>query len=202
MRVEDGQLLLAGCLFSGNNDLSGGGLQVSGESNLVVLSYCQGDSYNAGQGALQCAGSCSTTYPADLLSGECTTCPALDPYSCCGALYEGDCTTTKSSVCSEDENYVCSALPASISAPSIAPTLLFLPVSATSVPTSLHVLTSSSSATFIALVVLSSTAAVLVAIIIRWCFTQRTRYYSSKRTGNTKEDMASPFLQTLNLFAC
>jgi len=82
--INDGQLLLAGCLISDNSAYGSSDLLLSNGSYVAVLSSCTGDSYDAGQGTIECAG-CSTTYPADLLNGECTPCPVLAPYSCCGS---------------------------------------------------------------------------------------------------------------------
>jgi len=194
IELEDGRLLLAGCLFADNKNYGASDLQANNGSDVTVLSSCTGDSYNAGQGTLECAG-CSTTYPADLLSGECTACPTIAPYSCCGARDKGECTVTNSSACTENENYVCSVISPPQLAPSILPTPLPLPPAVSSAaPTSLNVLKSSPSATFTALVVIATTAAIAIAIILRWCFTSKIgrKLPSNHTTGYT--DSISPFL--------
>jgi len=192
IELDDGQLLLAGCLFSGNNIYGASDLQLSAGSNVTVLSACSGGSYKAGQGTLECSG-CSTTYPADLLSGECTPCPELDPCSCCGAQGDVECQSTTSSACSADETFLCSAVLAPQLAPSRFPTPLPLPVSTTT-PTYFRV--SKSSSTFTVLVVITSTTAIIIAIVLRWCFTSKTcQNVSPRKTGVSKEDFASPFLE-------
>ena len=185
-----GLLLLVGCLFSGNKNYGASDLQLSNNSYVTVLSSCKGDSYNAGQGALQCAG-CSTAYPADVLSGECAACPSLDPYSCCGALGEGDCTTRNTSACSEDENYVCSAISSPTSAPSMTPTLLPVPTIA---PTPRSVLHSTFPTDFTVLVGGATTVTIIFVLLLRRCFTSGLRQKSFSRRTAEYEDFVSPFL--------
>jgi len=201
IEFDQGRLLLAGCLFYGNNDYGADDLQLSNGSYVTVLSTCPGDSYNAGQGALNCH-SCSTTYPADLLSGECTACPTLTSYSCCGAWDEGECTITNSStICSEDELWVCGTFPIPKPAPSMLPTPLPLPAVSTNAPTSFLVLNSSSSTTFTVLVIIVSTSAIVIAIMFRCCFAWKIRNKSSSRSVDNKEDIydiASPFFEALH----
>jgi len=185
--IDHGQLLLVGCLFSGNSALIGKDLHVKNGSDVTVLSLCLSDSYHGGQGTLKCAG-CSTTYPADLLSGNCTACPTLAPFSCCGARDKGECTiTSNSTVCSENENYVCSVIPAPTPAPSMTPTRL--PV-ITAAPTSLHVKESSYPTYFTVLVGGATTVAIVFVIFVRGCL---CRTSPSKRTSGYN-DFVSPFL--------
>ena len=196
--LDDGQLLLAGCLVSDNEAYGSSDLMISDGSYLTVLSSCPGDSFNAGQGTLECTG-CNTTHPADLLNGECAPCPALDPYSCCGSQSEAECQNTTSSTCSEDELSVCGAVPTPQPAPSLYPTPFPLLPEPTPVPTFLLATKSSSSATFTALIVIASSAAIVIAFVLRWCFNWRTRQkYSSRKSSYTKEDITSPFHEVLH----
>ena len=185
IKLDQGRLLLAGCLFADNNLHGASDLQASNGSHVTVLSSCPGNSYNAGQGTLKCSG-CSTAYPADLLSGECTACPTPAPYSCCGARYEEECTDTISPVCSEDEPSVCSTFPTP--QPVVVPSMLPTPLAQPGVPTT-------ASGGFTALVVVASVSAIFIAIIFRWCLAWRIRLDSSRRTRDNEEVIASPIFE-------
>ena len=90
-----GSLTLAGCAFLGNtaNDLF-----VPPSPDFVVLSLCPRGQYNAGSGTLTCSG-CTSSYPADLLDGVCSSCPALASFSCCGATASAQCSTVPPDSC-------------------------------------------------------------------------------------------------------
>lgn len=78
---DDEFIILAGALFSTSSKLGtglGSDLYVSMGSNFTVLS--SQSSSRASERTDECS-SCSTTYPADLLSGECTLYPTQNPSS-------------------------------------------------------------------------------------------------------------------------
>ena len=133
--LDSGFFLLAGTLFSSDSKSNrGSDLYISTDSNVTFLGS---RSSNASKRTNECS-SCGTTYPADLLSGECVPFPTLDPSSSHGNIDDEACTDAsisasfkcelpRSSVVSQPtihELQLMRALPTSQPAPAIEPTSL------------------------------------------------------------------------------